>query len=83
MARAAARMLNGSVKEFEVDKNIRPVPGRYVHYRDRVYYAIKSTGIDREYKLELVRGDETITVTSDYLKAYARVVVEHDGMIEL
>lgn len=83
MAKAAARMLNGEVREFEVDKNIRPVPGRYVHYNSKIYYAVKSSGIDKEYKLDLVRGSETITVNSDYLKAYAKVVVEHEGIIDL
>lgn len=83
MAKAAARMLNGDVREFEVDKNIRPVPGRYVLYNSRVYYATKSTGLDKDYKLDMVRGEEKITVNSDYLKAYAKVIVEHEGIIEL
>ncbi len=83
MAKAAARMLNGEVREFEVDKNIRPVPGRYVFYQNKIYYATNSIGVDREYKLDMIRGDEKITVNSEYLKAYARVVVEHEGIIEL
>jgi hypothetical protein len=83
MAKAAAKMLNGEVREFEVNKDIRPVPGRYILFQNKIYYAKDSSGVDKEYKLELIRGEEKLTLTSEYLKAYARVVVEHEGIIEL
>jgi len=80
---AAARMLNGDVKEFELDKSIRPVPGRYVFFQNKIYYAKEASGVDREYKLVLLRGEESMTLTSEYLKAYASVVINHPGIIEL
>jgi hypothetical protein len=80
---ARAMMLDGSIKDFNLDKDIKPVAGRYIFYRDRIYYAKKSIGIDKDYKLILERGDEEIVLTSEYVKAYARVVVDHNGLIEL
>ncbi len=76
-------MLNGEIREFEVNKELRPVPGRFIFYNSKIWYATDSKGSDREFKLFLKRGDEIIDLPSDHIKAHCRVVINHEGIIEL